>query len=111
MLLQQSGQDRPVSLTKTSITEKESRMAKPYERGGPGVADKSCRPAGAQEDLRQYNQKCAGKVEISIDVRIDTREMSSWTAEPIGSLFAGIAAVERAMAGLPCSVDDPPADE
>ena len=68
-------------------------------------------PAGTRDELRDYHMRCVGKVAISIDVKIDTREMSVWSEERIECLFQGIALVERAMAGLADSVDDTPEND
>lgn len=64
-------------------------------------------PAGT-DPYRDTGQFCAGKVAISIEVKVTTREMQDWPPARVRALFEGIAMVERAMAGAFESKGDEP---
>ncbi len=53
-------------------------------------------PLAAELGHRMF---CAGKVGITVEVKVDTTEMRQWTPERIKALFDGIALVQQAMAG------------
>ena len=53
------------------------------------------------------NSFVAGKVAFSLELKVNTREMSDWSVDRIKCLFDGLEKVQRAMPGLPVRGAEP----